>query len=96
MREAVFTRQERLQEAEADKESLELRGKGRASAIKEQVSALIKQGVDPDIAAHVFGRMTVAEAIGGKDSDVAMFIEQGAGLQFAPGMIPPSKKKGTP
>ena len=93
VREAVFKRAEKLQEAEADKKTLELRGQGRASALRDQISALKDLGVDPDVAAHVFGRMTVAEAIGSKDSDVSMFIEQGAGLQFAPGMMPQTNKK---
>lgn len=92
VREAAFKRQERLEEAEAEKKTLELRGQGRASAITGQVSALTALGVDPNVAAHIFGRVTVAEAVGGKDSDVTMFIEQGAGVQFAPGMIPQTNK----
>jgi hypothetical protein len=37
--------------------------------------------------------MITAEAVAGSASDIAMWIEQGAGIQFAPGMIPNNKKK---
>jgi hypothetical protein len=92
-KEAEYQREQQRQKSLADKLSRELEGAGRASAINDQLRAQVDLGVNPDVAAHNFARMIVAEAIGGKDSDVAMFIEQGAGIQFAPGMIPPSKRR---
>jgi hypothetical protein len=90
---AQFKRQAQLEQAEADKKSRELEGSGRASAMQSQITALVNLGVTPDTAAHVFGRMITAEAVAGSASDIAMWIEQGAGIQFAPGMIPNNKKK---
>lgn len=78
VREAMFKRQERLQEAEADKKTLELRGEGRASAIHDQIKAQTKLGVNPDLAATEFARMVVAEAVSADASSVRTFIERGA------------------
>lgn len=95
LKKAEYRRREKLEEAKAEKKTLELRGQGRASAIKNQVKAFTDLGVNPDVAAHIFGRNTAAEAVASKDSDISMWIEQGAGVQFAPGMIPQIKKGGT-
>ncbi len=92
-KEAEYQRAKQLQEAEANKKSRQLEGEGRASAINSQLAALRNHGVNPDVAAHNFARMIVAEAVASDSSDITMWIEQGAGIQFAPGMIPPSKRR---
>jgi hypothetical protein len=75
---AKYARKKQLEEAQANKKSRELEGKGRASAITDQIKAQTDLGVDPNQAATEFARMVVAEAVSSESSKVRTFIERGA------------------
>ncbi len=75
---AIYARKEQLENAKANKKSQELEGKGKASAITDQIKAQKDLGVDPNHAATELARMVVAQAISGESSKVTTFIERGA------------------